>query len=105
MEEGREQLGKGPLYLAFYFDALDPACAPAAGTAEIGGLTVQQGLEITRGYCGLDLVGAGDMSEVAPAYYSSDNSSLTTDNLLFEMLCVLPAVAYHSENFKVKNQY
>jgi guanidinobutyrase len=37
-------------------DGLDPAFAP--GTAEIGGLTVIQGLEIVRGCRGLDVVAA-----------------------------------------------
>ena len=95
MEEVRQQLGAGPVYLTFDIDGLDPAYAPGTGTPEIGGLSVHQGLEIVRGCRGLDLVG-GDLVEVAPAYDTSGNTALTAANLLFEMLCVFPGVQYRS---------
>lgn len=93
MEEVRGQLGTGPVYLSFDIDGLDPSCAPGTGTPEPGGLTTSQGLEIIRGCRGLDLVGC-DLVEVAPPYDSSGNTALLAANLLFEMLCVLPGVAY-----------
>ena len=80
MEEIREQLGEGPVYITFDIDGLDPAYAPGTGTPEIGGLTIQQGLEIIRGCRGLEVIG-GDMVEVAPAYDPSGNTSLTAANL------------------------
>ncbi len=95
MDEVREQLGEGPVYLTFDIDGLDPAYAPGTGTPEIGGLTVHQGLEIVRGCRGLDLIG-GDLVEVAPAYDTSGNTALVAANLLFEMLCVFPGVEYRS---------
>src|SRR5210317_2111597 len=95
MAEVREQLGSGPVYLTFDIDGLDPAFASGTGTPEIGGLSIQQGLEIVRGCRGLDLVG-GDLVEVAPAYDPSGNTALTAANLLFEMLCVFPGVKYRS---------
>jgi guanidinobutyrase len=95
MEEVRDQLGVGPVYLTFDIDGLDPAYAPGTGTPEIGGLTVHQGLEIIRGCRGLDVVG-GDLVEVAPAYDTSGNTALVAANLLFEMLCVFPGVEYRS---------
>ncbi len=95
MEEVRDQLGAGPVYLTFDIDGLDPAYAPGTGTPEIGGLTVHQGLEIIRGCRGLDVVG-GDLVEVAPAYDTSGNTALVAANLLFEMLCVFPGVQYRS---------
>ncbi|MCI0431481.1 MAG: arginase family protein, partial [Rhodospirillales bacterium] len=91
MAEVRAQLGRGPVYLSFDIDGLDPSIAPGTGTPEIGGLTGVQGLEIIRGCRGLDLVGC-DLVEVAPAYDLSGNTALTAANLLFEMLCVLPGV-------------
>jgi guanidinobutyrase len=91
MEEVREQLGEGPVYLSFDIDGLDPAFAPGTGTPEIGGLTGPQGIEIIRGCSGLDIVGA-DLVEVAPAYDPFGTTSLLAANLLFEMLCVLPGV-------------
>jgi guanidinobutyrase len=93
MEEVREQLGDGPVYLSFDIDGLDPSCAPGTGTPEIGGLTSAQGLEIIRGCRGLDIKGT-DLVEVAPAYDTSGNTALVGANLLFEMLCVLPGVEY-----------
>lgn len=93
MGEVREQLGDAPVYLSFDIDGLDPSCAPGTGTPEPGGLTTHQGLEVIRGCRGLNLVG-GDLVEVAPPYDSSGNTALLAANLLFEMLCVLPGVAY-----------
>ncbi len=93
MEGVREQLGEGPVYISFDIDGLDPAFAPGTGTPEIGGLTSSQGLEIIRGCRDLDIVG-GDLVEVSPPYDPSGNTALTGANLLFEMLCALPGVAY-----------
>lgn len=95
MEEVRQQVGGGPVYLSFDIDGLDPSVAPGTGTPEIGGLTSIQGLEIIRGCRGLDLVGA-DLVEVAPPYDPSGNTALLAANLLYEMLCVFPGVQYRS---------
>lgn len=91
MDEVRQQVGDGPVYLSFDIDGLDPAFAGGTGTPEIGGLTTIQGMEIIRGCAGLDLVGC-DLVEVAPAYDPTGNTSLVGANLLYEMLCVLPGV-------------
>ncbi len=95
MAEVRDKVGGGPVYISFDIDGLDPAFAPGTGTAEIGGLTVQQGLEIVRGCKGLDVVG-GDLVEVSPPYDTTHNTSVVGANLLYEMLCVLPEVNYRS---------
>jgi len=91
MSEVRTQLGKGPIYLSFDIDGLDPAFAPGTGTPEIGGLTAIQGMEIIRGCLGLNLVGC-DLVEVSPPYDPFGTTSLLAANLLYEMLCVLPGV-------------
>jgi len=93
MEEVREQIGDGPVYLSFDIDGLDPSFAQGTGTPEVGGLSVHQAMEIIRGCRGMNLVGA-DLVEVAPVYDSSGTTSLTAANLLYEMLCVLPGVEY-----------
>ncbi len=93
MAEVREKVGGGPVYMSFDIDGLDPAFAPGTGTPEIAGLTAPQALEIIRGCRGLDLVGC-DLVEVAPIYDPTGATALTAANLLFEMLCVLPGVAY-----------
>lgn len=86
-------VGNGPVYLSFDIDGLDPAFAPGTGTPEIGGLSVQQGLEIIRGLRGLNLVGA-DLVEISPPYDPHGTTALVGANLAFEMLCVLPGVMY-----------
>lgn len=93
MEEVRQQMGGAPVYISFDIDGLDPAFAPGTGTPEIGGLSINQGLEIIRGARGLNIVG-GDLVEVSPPYDASGNTALTAANLLYEMLCVLPGVNY-----------
>jgi guanidinobutyrase len=93
MEEIRDQLGAGPVYLTIDIDGLDPSFAPGTGTPEIAGLSSAQALEIIRGCQGLDIRG-GDLVEVAPAYDPSGNTALLGANLLFEMLCVLPGVKH-----------
>lgn len=95
MAEVREQIGKGPAYVSFDIDGLDPAFAPGTGTPEIGGLTTAQGQEILRGCRGLEIVG-GELVEVSPPYDTSGNTALVAANLLFEMLCVLPGVPYRT---------
>ncbi len=93
MDEVRDQMGVGPVYLSFDIDSLDPGLAPGTGTPEIGGLTTIQALEIVRGCRGLNLVG-GEVVEVSPPYDPSGNTALIGANLLYEMLCVLPGVEY-----------
>ncbi|SAL77918.1 agmatinase [Caballeronia arvi] len=93
MEEVRARVGDAPVYLSFDIDGLDPAFAPGTGTPEVGGLTVQQGLEIVRGMKGLNVVGA-DLVEVSPPYDQAGTTALVGANLAFEMLCVMPGVAY-----------
>ena len=95
MTEVRESFGRGPVYVTFDIDGLDPSCAPGTGTPEVGGLTTVQGLEIIRGCRGMDVIG-GDLVEVAPPYDASGNTSLLAANLLYEMLCVLPGVNYRA---------
>jgi len=95
MDEVRDQVGGGPVYLSFDIDGLDPAFAPGTGTPEVGGLTVPQALEVIRGCRGLNLVGC-DVVEVAPIYDTSGTTSLVGANLLYEMLCVLPGVDYRT---------
>jgi guanidinobutyrase len=93
MAQVRERVGNTPVYLSFDIDGLDPAFAPGTGTPEVGGLTVQQGLEIVRGMRGLNVVGA-DLVEVSPPYDQAGTTALVGANLAFEMLCVMPGVNY-----------
>ena len=92
-DEIRRDIGDRPVYFTYDIDSLDPAYAPGTGTPEIGGLTTPQAMELIRALKGLNIVG-GDMVEVSPPYDTSGNTALTGANILYEMLCVLPGVAY-----------
>ena len=95
MEEVRARVGSGAAYLTFDIDSLDPAYAPGTGTPEIGGLTIPQALELIRGARGLDLKGA-DVVEVSPPYDPQGTTALVAANIAYELLCVLPGVAYRT---------
>ena len=91
MSEVREQIGRGPVYISFDVDSLDPSCAPGTGSPEFGGLTTIQALEILRGCRGLNIIGC-DVVEVCPPNDPHHITCQLAANLLFEMLCVLPGV-------------
>lgn len=90
MQDIRQRIGDAPVYLSFDIDSLDPAFAPGTGTVEPGGLNIWQAYEIVRGCAGLNLTGA-DLVEVSPPYDPSGNTAVIAANLLYEMLCALPA--------------
>ena len=86
--EARRVVGKGPVYLSFDIDGLDPAYAPGTGTPEIGGLTTLEAQTLLRGLRGLNLVGA-DVVEVSPPLDPSGNTALVGASILYEILCLL----------------
>jgi agmatinase len=64
--EGIRKRVKGTkVYISVDIDVLDPAFAPATGTAEVGGWSTRELLSIIDGLSGLEIVG-GDVVEVAP---------------------------------------
>jgi guanidinopropionase len=88
IKEARRIAGKGPTYVSFDVDGLDPVYAPGTGTPEIGGLTTLEAQHILRGLQGLDLVG-GDVVEVSPPFDPSGNTALVGATLMFEIMCLL----------------
>jgi guanidinobutyrase len=91
--EVRRDIGDAPTYVTYDIDSLDPSFAHGTGTPEIGGLTTPQAMQLIRALRGLNVVGC-DMVEVSPPYDTTGNTALTAANLLFELLCILPGVAY-----------
>ena len=80
---------RGPVYVTFDIDAVDPAYAPGTGTPEVGGLTSYESQTLVRGLAGLDVVGC-DVVEVAPPFDGPGHiTSLLAANLMFELLCVI----------------
>jgi agmatinase len=80
---------RGPVYVTFDIDSVDPAYAPGTGTPEVGGLTSYEAQELVRGLAGLDVVGC-DVVEVAPTFDGPGQiTALLAANILFELLCVI----------------
>ena len=80
---------KGPVYVTFDIDSVDPAFAPGTGTPEVGGLTSYEAQELVRSLAGLDVVGC-DVVEVAPQFDGPGHiTSLLAANMMFELLCVM----------------
>ena len=79
---------KGPTYISFDVDGLDPAFAPGTGTPEIGGITTIEAQMLMRGLRGLDLIG-GDVVEVSPPFDFSGNTALVAASMMYEILCIL----------------
>ncbi|OJJ58165.1 hypothetical protein ASPSYDRAFT_153512 [Aspergillus sydowii CBS 593.65] len=74
VEEIKSRVGNSKVYISVDIDVLDPAFAPATGTAEPGGLTTRELLTILDSLRGLPIIGA-DVVEVAPIY---DTAAETT---------------------------
>ncbi len=70
----KERVGNTKVYISVDIDVLDPAYAPATGTAEVGGWSTRELLTILDGLEGMKVIGA-DVVEVAPIY---DNVGETT---------------------------
>ena len=88
IKEARRVAGKGPTYVSFDVDGLDPVYAPGTGTPEIGGLTTLEAQHVLRGLQGLDLIG-GDVVEVSPPFDPSGNTALVGATIMFEIMCLL----------------
>jgi len=88
LKKVRQVLGKGPAYISFDIDSLDPAFAPGTGTPEAGGLSTREAMELVRGCAGLDIIG-GDVVEVAPQYDATTNTAQAAAQMLFELLAVV----------------
>jgi agmatinase len=63
----RERLGKGPAYLSFDIDVLDPAFAPGTGTPEVAGLLPHEAIGFLRALAGVAFAGY-DIVEVSPQF-------------------------------------
>ena len=83
-----ERVGKGPVFLSFDIDFVDPGFAPGTGTPEVGGPSSRDALRLVRGLRGLDLVGF-DLVEVQPQYDHGEVTSLLAGTLLHEFLTLI----------------
>ncbi len=79
---------KGPTYISFDIDCLDPAYAPGTGTPVPGGLTTYETQRILRALDIDQLVGA-DIVEVCPPADSSQITALAAVDTMFELICLM----------------
>lgn len=79
---------KGPTYISYDIDCLDPAYAPGTGTPVPGGLTTYETQKILRALKIDNLVGA-DIVEVCPPYDNSQITGLAAVDAMFELLCLM----------------
>ena len=88
MQQARDIVGDGPVYVSFDIDFIDPAFAPGTGTPEIGGPDTWTAQQVVRALRGLDIV-AADLVEVSPPFDTTGNTAWVGASILFELLCVL----------------
>jgi agmatinase len=84
----RERLGRGPVFVTFDIDFLDPAYAPGTGTPEIGGFTTYEGQFLLRALHGAHIV-AADVVEVLPSYDHGGITAMAGAGMAYELLSLL----------------
>lgn len=84
----RAKVGDQPTYLSLDIDCLDPAYAPGTGTPEIGGLTSIWLMEVMEEMHDINWIGM-DCVEVAPAYDSSQITSLAAATFVWQYLSMI----------------
>lgn len=78
---------RGPTYITYDIDCLDPAYAPGTGTPVPGGLTTYEVQRIFRAFKIEKLV-AADIVELSPPFDHSDITALAALDAAFEILCL-----------------
>ena len=94
MAEARAIAGRGPTYVSYDIDFVDPAFAPGTGTPEVGGPDSYRALQVVRELEGLDIIGA-DLVEVSPPFDPTGGTAFLGVSIMFELLCVM-ATAHRS---------
>ncbi|KEZ39136.1 hypothetical protein SAPIO_CDS10534 [Scedosporium apiospermum] len=89
VEQLKGRVGDSNVYISVDIDVLDPAFAPATGTAEPGGWTTRELLSIIDSLAGLKVIGA-DVVEVAPVYDNvGETTSLTAAEIVQSLLYLM----------------
>ncbi|RDW74399.1 agmatinase [Aspergillus mulundensis] len=89
VEEIKSRVGNSRVYISVDIDVLDPAFAPATGTAEPGGFTTRELFSILDALHGLPVVGA-DVVEVAPIYDSAaETTTLAAAEVAHSLLALM----------------
>lgn len=92
IEKLKERVHGTRVYISLDIDVLDPAFAPATGTAEVGGWSTRELLTILDGLDGIDLIGA-DVGKYRSQYFAGLQNSLLTihtqSKLLLHMITLV----------------
>ena len=88
LTEVHQRIGRGPVFLTFDIDFVDPGFAPGTGTPEVGGPSSRDALRLVRGLRGIEFV-AFDLVEMQPQYDHGEVTSLLAATLLHEFLALL----------------
>ncbi|ACV64278.1 agmatinase [Desulfofarcimen acetoxidans DSM 771] len=80
-----QQLGDRPVYVTMDIDVVDPAYAPGTGTAEPGGITSREALQVIH-LLGQTRVIGFDLVEVSPPYDATQRTSLLAAKLVREII-------------------
>lgn len=91
------RVGKGPAFLTFDIDFLDPAYAPGTGTPEVAGVSIDEALELVRGLTGINFVGF-DLVEVLPSYDHGQITAAAAANVIYEFIALLALKKRQSRN-------
>lgn len=83
-----QRVGKGPVFLSFDIDFLDPVYAPGTGTPEVSGASIDDALAFVRGLTGIDFVGY-DLVEVLPAYDHGQITAAAAANIVYEFITLI----------------
>jgi agmatinase len=79
---------RGPCYVSFDMDGVDPAYAPGTGTPVPGGLTSYEALMLMRAVSGKALIGM-DVVEISPDHDVSGITALLAVTVIGELLAAL----------------
>jgi len=84
-----QRAGRGPVFLSFDIDFIDPSFAPGTGTPEVGGFSTAEALAFVRSLRGVNLVGC-DVVEVSPPYDSPGAvTALAAATVMYELLSLV----------------
>jgi guanidinopropionase len=86
--EIRRIVGAGPTFISFDLDVLTISDAPAVADPEAGGLTINEVLQMLRGFRGLDVVG-GDIVCFIPHLDPSMVTAIHSNAIMHEIVTLM----------------
>ncbi|RMZ41033.1 agmatinase 1 [Aspergillus flavus] len=98
VDQIKARVGDSKVYISVDIDVLDPAYAPATGTAEPGGFTTRELLSILDALHGLPVIGA-DVVEVAPIYdTTAETTTLAAAEVAHSLLYLMVETPPHADS-------